>query len=102
MQADIAKVLANPVRLRILNLIGDREIANGQILAALGVSRANLSQHLAVLRRAGVITERREGVRVHYRLTFPEITGLCASMRELLARHLAEGGRHGRRLKRVV
>jgi ArsR family transcriptional regulator len=102
MQAEIAKVLAHPVRLRILSLIGDREVANGQILDALGVTRANLSQHLTLLRRGGIVTERREGVRVYYRLAFPEIKDLCASMREILAKHLAENGRQGRRLMRRV
>jgi ArsR family transcriptional regulator len=102
MQAEIAKVLANPVRLRILTLIGDREVANGALLADLGVSRANLSQHLALLRRAGVLAVRREGIHVYYRLTFPEIKDLCASMREILAKHLTESGRQGRRLMRRV
>jgi DNA-binding transcriptional ArsR family regulator len=100
LQAETAKVLANPVRLRILNLIGSGEVANGALLKALGVSRANLSQHLALLRRAGIVTERREAVRVYYRLTFPEIKDLCAAMREILAKRLAENGRQGKRLLR--
>jgi ArsR family transcriptional regulator len=102
MQAETAKVLANPVRLRILDLIGDGEVANGALLTTLGISRANLSQHLALLRRAGIVTERREAVRVYYRLTFPEIKGLCAAMREILAKHLTESGRRGKRLMRRV
>jgi len=102
LQAETAKVLANPVRLRILNLIGSGEVANGALLKALGVSRANLSQHLALLRRAGVVTERREAGRVYYRLTFPEIKDLCAAMREILAKQLTESGRQGKRLMRRV
>jgi ArsR family transcriptional regulator len=100
MQAEIAKVLANPVRLRALNLIGNREVAYGALLDDLGVSKANLSQHLAVLRKAGVVSVRRQGVHVYYRLTFPEITDLCAAMRELLAKHLDRSGRHARALLR--
>ena len=102
MQAEIAKVLGNPVRLRVLTLIGDREVAYGALLDDLGVSKANLSQHLAILRRAGVVAVRRDGVHVHYRLTFPEITKLCAAMRDLLARHLDANGRQGQRLIRRV
>jgi ArsR family transcriptional regulator len=100
MQAEIAKVLANPIRLRILSLIGDGEVANATLLDELGISRANLSQHLMLLRRAGIVTERREAVRVYYRLAFPEIKDLCATMREILAKHLTERGRQGRRLMR--
>jgi ArsR family transcriptional regulator len=100
MQAEIAKVLGNPVRLRVLDLIGDREVAYGAILDDLGISKANLSQHLAILRKAGIVSVRRDGVHVHYRLTFPEIKDLCSAMREILARHLAESGRQGRLLMR--
>jgi ArsR family transcriptional regulator len=100
MQAEIAKVLGSPVRLRILNLIGDGEVANGTLLDDLGISRANLSQHLAVLRRAGVVSVRRDGPHVYYRLTFPEIKDLCSTMREILAKHLTESGRQGKRLMR--
>jgi ArsR family transcriptional regulator len=102
MQAEIARVLGNPIRLRILTLIGHREVPNSALLQELGVSRANLSQHLAVMRRVGVVTERRAGVQVYYRLTFPEIKDLCSSMRDVLARHLRERGRQGERLMRRV
>lgn len=98
MQAEIAKVLANPVRLRILTLIGHGEVANGALLDELGISKPNLSQHLALMRRAGLLTVRRDGVRVFYRLTFPEIKEICSSMRQILARHLTESARQGKRL----
>jgi ArsR family transcriptional regulator len=100
MQAEIAKVLANPVRLRILSIIGEREVAYGALLDDLGISKANLSQHLAILRKAGVVSARRDGAYGFYRLTFPEIKDLCAAMRELLARHLDEAGRRRRLLMR--
>lgn len=100
MQAEIAKALANPVRLRLLDLIGGGEVPYGALLDDVGVSKANLSQHLAVLRRAGVLSVRRVGVHVHYRLRFPEIKGLCSAMREILAKHLDEHGRRGRLLMR--
>lgn len=99
-QADIAKVLANPTRLRILSLIGAREVPYGALLQDLGVSKTNLSQHLAILRRGGVVAVRRAGGHAHVRVAFPEITDLCAAMRDILARHLAESGRQGRLLMR--
>jgi ArsR family transcriptional regulator len=100
MQAEIAKVLANPTRLRILNRIGKGEVSYATLLAELGISKTNLSQHLAVLRKGGVVTVRRQGVHVHCRLTFPEIKDLCSAMRDILAKHLNERGRQGRLLMR--
>jgi DNA-binding transcriptional ArsR family regulator len=100
MQAEIAKALASPVRLRILTLIGHGEVANGALLDDLGISKANLSQHLSVLRRAGVISVRRDGLHIFYRLTFPEIKVLCSSMRGLLLKRLTHGARQGKRLMR--
>lgn len=102
MQAEIAKVLAHPVRLRILNRIGAGEVANGALLDDLGVSKTNLSQHLAILRRAGIVSVRREGPHVHYRLTLPEIKELCSAMRDILAKHLTQNAREVRRLLRGV
>ena len=102
MQADIAKILANPTRLRILNRIGGGEVSCGALLRDLKVSKTNLSQHLAILRKGGVVTVRREGVHVHLRLTFPEIKDLCAAMRDILAKHLVESGRQGKLLMRRV
>ena len=67
MQAEIAKVLASAIRLRVLDVIGNRELAFGALVDDLGVTKANLSQHLAVLRRAGVAAVRREGQHVYYR-----------------------------------
>jgi ArsR family transcriptional regulator len=102
MQAEIAKTLGHPLRLRILNLIGGREVAYGALLDDLGVSRANLSQHLALLRKTGIVSVRREGTHVHYRLTFPEIKDLCSAMRDILAKHLNHSGRQGRLLMRRI
>ena len=102
MQAEIAKVLANPVRLRILDQIGTGEVAYGRLLSRLGISKTNLSQHLAILRKGGILTVRREGVHVHYRLTYPEIKGLCAAMRDILGKHLNETGRQAKLLMRRV
>lgn len=100
LQADMAKVLAHPTRLRILNRIGADEVPYAALLDDLGVSKTNLSQHLAILRKGGVIAVRRDGVHVHYRLTVPEIKDLCSAMRGILAKHLVEHARQGRLLMR--
>lgn len=90
MQAEIVKILASPVRLRILDQIGARELAYGTLLSQLGISKTNLSQHLAILRKGGLLKVRRQGVHVHYRLTYPEITDICSAMRDILAQHVKD------------
>src|SRR5215470_17166393 len=74
------KALAEPRRRAILRLVSDGELAAGEIAAAFEVTRTAVSQHLTVLRNAGLVTERREGTRRLYRAR-PE--GL-AGLRELL------------------
>jgi ArsR family transcriptional regulator len=66
------RALADPIRLRLLNLIGDREICVCYFVEILGVSQPKISRHLAYLRRAGLVAARRDGKWMHYRLTTPE------------------------------
>lgn len=102
MQAEVAKALANPIRLRILNRIGLNEVPYAALRAELGISKTNLSQHLAVLRKSGVLSVRREAGQVRYRMTDPEIKELCQRMREVLAKRLTAAGRQGRLLMRRI
>ncbi len=88
LQANIAKALGHPTRLRILDLIGHREVPYATLLGKLRIAKANLSQHLAVLRASAVLTVRREGRGVFYRLRYPEIKTVCETMRGVLATHL--------------
>ncbi len=99
-QAEILKALANPVRLEILHLIGNGEVSFGKLLLALGIPKTNLSQHLAVLRKANIVTDRREGVNMFYRLSFPEIAEACNSVGEALAKHFIHVGEQARVLLR--
>ena len=66
MQA-VVDALAEPRRREILGLIRDRELAAGEIARQFDVTRPAVSQHLAVLKDAGLVSERREGTRRHYR-----------------------------------
>jgi DNA-binding transcriptional ArsR family regulator len=65
------RALAEPRRRRILELVANRELSAGQIAAKFDVSRPAVSQHLTVLKEAGLVTERRDGTRRLYR-TRPE------------------------------
>ncbi len=63
---DVLKALAEPRRRDILQLIGDREMPAGEIAGHFNVSRPAISQHLQVLRAAGLVTERRAGTQHLY------------------------------------
>ncbi len=64
---DALQALAEPKRRRILTLIRDRELAVGEIAAQFDVTRPAISQHLRVLKEAGLVTDRQEGTRRYYR-----------------------------------
>jgi len=92
MQADICQTLANPKRLRILNLLKDGELSVGAMVKDLGVAKANLSQHLGVMRQKGILAARREGTTIYYRLATPHITAACKIMRQVLLEALTARG----------
>jgi ArsR family transcriptional regulator len=82
------RALADPTRLRLLNLIGNREICVCYFVEILGMSQPKVSRHLAYLRRAGVVASRREGKWMHYRLAAPKDEAVAGVLRETL-KHLA-------------
>ncbi|AHH17886.1 ArsR/SmtB family transcription factor [Nocardia nova] len=84
MKAEFFKTLGHPVRIRVLELLSEREHAVSEMLTEIGVEAASLSQQLAVLRRAGLVVARREGLSVTYELTSPEVAELLAVARAIL------------------
>ena len=84
LHARICRTFSHPKRLEILNLLRDGELPVSHLAEQMGVSLANVSQHLAVLRDKGVVVTRREGVSVYYRVSNPKIIQACDLMREVL------------------
>ncbi|MBB5916255.1 ArsR family transcriptional regulator [Nocardia transvalensis] len=84
MKADFFKTLGHPVRIRVLELLSRREHTVAEMLAEIDVEAANLSQQLSILRRAGLVTARREGLSVTYTITTPEVAQLLAVARAIL------------------
>jgi DNA-binding transcriptional ArsR family regulator len=76
------QVVAAPRRLRILELVWDRELSAGDIAAQFDVSWSAISQHLTVLRTAGFVVERREGRSRHYRADKAALGSLRAVVEE--------------------
>ncbi|MCL4377845.1 MAG: metalloregulator ArsR/SmtB family transcription factor [Actinobacteria bacterium] len=69
LHADICKTISNPNRQAIIDSIRDKEMTVTEIMNKTGISQANLSQHLALLRSKGVVFTRREGNNIYYSLT---------------------------------
>lgn len=81
--ADVCRALTDPKRLALLHQLRDGERTAGALAAALGCTLANASQHLAVLRHAGLVASRRDGTSIHYRLAVPEILDACDTVTRL-------------------
>jgi len=88
--AERLKAIAEPNRLKILHALDDRELTVGQVLAAVGSSQTNVSKHLAVLRREGVVGSRREGLNVFYRVVDETAFTICRTVCDGLERQLEE------------
>ena len=79
------KALADRTRLRLLNLMGDGEVCVCFFVEVLGTNQPKISRHLAYLRRAGLVSARKEGKWVHYRVTEPSEPNAARILREVLA-----------------
>ena len=90
MQANICKTLANPRRLEIIEALHDDELNATQLIQKIGISKANLSQHMSILIQKGVVLSRREGLNVYYKLSDERIKKACDLMRELLIKNLEQ------------
>src|SRR3990172_962648 len=84
MQAEVCKTLTNPKRIEILNTLQTEEKTVTELVNALGVSKANVSQHLAVMRHKGILATRRVGVNIYYRVANPKVIDACTLMKEVL------------------
>jgi ArsR family transcriptional regulator, arsenate/arsenite/antimonite-responsive transcriptional repressor len=81
------RALADPTRLRLLNLIGNQEICVCYFVEILGLSQPKISRHLAYLRKAGIVSSRRDGKWMHYRLLIPKDAATAGILRETV-KHL--------------
>ena len=84
LKAEFFKTLGHPARIRVLELLSEREHAVAEMLPQVGIEAAHLSQQLAVLRRANLVTYRKQGSTVYYSLTSPQVAELLAVARQIL------------------
>lgn len=77
---DLLKAMANPSRLMILCQLAEGEKSVGEMEAVIGLSQSGLSQHLAVLRRRGIVATRREAQSIYYSLASKEVEEIMAAL----------------------
>jgi len=93
LQAEVLKTLANPRRLEIIHRLAQGPCEVGRLAEEIGASQPNISQHLSVLRAAGIVDAERDGREVRYRLADPDVVVACSIMRGVLQRRLTRLGR---------
>jgi ArsR family transcriptional regulator len=94
------RALADPTRLRLLNLIGDQEICVCYLVEVLRMSQPKISRHLAYLRKAGIVAARREGKWMHYRIATPSDQVAARILRETM-KHLSDKSEMKRDVSRL-
>jgi len=88
-KAEFFRMLGHPVRIRVLELLGERPQQVRELLTEIDVEASNLSQQLAVLRRAGIVVSTRDGATVIYALAGPDVADLMRAARRILTEMLA-------------
>lgn len=89
-KANLFRVLGHPARVRILELLREGERSVGALQAELALDSGGTSQHLAALRRIGLVDSRREGTSVYYRVDDPRVFDLLEAGRAIIGRRLTE------------
>ena len=89
LQAEVLKTLASPRRLEIVHRLAEGPCEVGRLAEELGISQPNASQHLAIMRGAGIVEAERDGREVRYRLSDPDVVVACGLMRGVLQRRLS-------------
>ena len=99
MQADVCLAIGNPRRLQILSLLKDGENSVSALIDRVNINKANMSQHLSVLKQKGLVLTRREGTTIYYRLASPRISEACSIMRDVLRETLQEKERLAQQMR---
>lgn len=102
MQADICYALSHPIRLYILDLLAANEMSSSELLEELKIPKANLSQHISVLKAAGILKTRKEGAYQLLSLAIPKIKDACQLVRGILSERLNEEQKSMSELKKKL
>jgi ArsR family transcriptional regulator, virulence genes transcriptional regulator len=89
LHAEVCRVLTDPKRLMLLDALREGEHSVGELAQELGCTLANASQHLAVLRSAGLVDTHRDRTTIRYRLSEPSLMKACDVIHEIVDRRMA-------------
>ena len=92
-EATLCKAFANPTRLQLIDLLEESDCWASELQQALEISKANLSQHLSILKASGIVQARRNGKQLHCRLGMPEVKKATALLRTMLKSQMRENRR---------
>ena len=90
LQAEVLKALAPPIRLAIIQFLSQEEKCVCDIAGYVGTSPSNISKHLSIMKRAGILSDRKEGLSVYYRLNMPCALNFFQCVREFMETQLSE------------
>lgn len=90
LQSEICKVLSSPKRIEIINALKDGEKSVTELVNILQIPKANVSQHLSVMRLKGILKSRRDGVNIYYSIGNPKVVQACSLMYDVLIDLLRE------------
>ncbi|MBI3260017.1 MAG: winged helix-turn-helix transcriptional regulator [Ignavibacteriae bacterium] len=90
LHADVCKALGHPLRIEVIDLLQEKELCFTDILEVTGGTKSNLSQHLSVMTKKGILKMRREGQCNYYSLSSLKVAQACRLMREVLIDNLTK------------
>jgi ArsR family transcriptional regulator len=88
LHAEMCKVFSNPTRLEILNLLRDKEMSVTELIKKTKLTQANISQHLSIMKSKGIVTSKRDGKNIYYKLSNHKIIKAFDIIREVLVERL--------------
>ena len=89
-KAELFRALAHPARVRVLELLAEHERSVSEMVPLVGIESSHLSQQLGILRRANLVTTRKEGSTVFYAIRDPQLVKVLAAAKQVLINSLAE------------
>lgn len=90
LQAQVCSTLANPKRLQILDLLAEGERSVEALTQAMGIPKSNVSQHLSLMRQAGIVNARKAGQNVYYSVANSKVVKACRLMKEVMLEQLSQ------------
>ena len=90
LQAEVLKALAHPIRLAIVHYLDKEEKCVCDIVEYVGTSQSNISKHLGIMKKAGILSDRKEGLSVYYRLNIPCTLSFFQCVRDIMETQISE------------